>query len=112
MRPDLSIERLAITLAALGTTAVIAACTRAEPAAIRSESTPTPTVSAAPPPPQPDESKKSEGEKEPSPMATAPTSASAVAPSAPRRAPGGSDKKGGGQASCGAGTCTADLKKK
>jgi len=84
MRPNLSIERLALTLAALGTTAVLSACGGAAP------------QSAAPPPPPeatPDESKKSEGEKPD-----------------PKRRP--SDKGGTGQASCGAGTCTADPKKK
>jgi hypothetical protein len=111
MRPNLSIERLAITLAAL------AACSRSEPAAVRPEQTP-PTASAsaaAPPPPQPtpDEGKKNEGEKEPAPTTIGTAAASARPITEPRRhvAPGGSSK-GTGQASCGAGTCTADPKKK
>jgi len=110
MRPNLSIERLAVTLAALGTTAVITACSRSEPAAVRPEQTPTTSASPPPPQPAPDEAKKNEGEKELGPTATATATASAT----PRRhmAPGGGDKGGTGQASCGAGTCTADPKKK
>lgn len=116
MRPNLSIERLAVTLAALGTTAVVTACSRAEPAAVRPEQTP--AASASPPPPQPvvvDETKKAEAaEKEPmvtpGAIATAAPSAHPASAVPKRRAPG--DKGGTGQASCGAGTCTADPKKK
>ena len=111
MRPNLTIERLAVTLAALGTSAVVvAACTHAEPAATSaSPDKPMPSASAAPPPPAPDESKKSEAEKEPT-IATATATASAQPAPVKHRAPG--DKGGTGQASCGAGTCTADPKKK
>ena len=105
MRPNLSIERLAVTLAALGTTAVVA-CTKAESAAVRPEQTP--AASASPPPPQPvPEETKTEGEKEPAPTTIATATASARPVAQPPR-----HKAGTGQASCGAGTCTADPKKK
>jgi hypothetical protein len=112
MRPNLSIERLAVTLAALGTTAVVAACSRAEPPSVRPEQTP--AASVAPPPPQamPDETKKSEGENEPAPTTVATATASARPIAQPRRHVGPGGDKGTGQASCGAGTCTADPKKK
>jgi hypothetical protein len=112
MRPNLSIEHLAVTLAALGT---VTACTRAEPAATRPD-TPMSSAAATPPPPQPvheeekettkDEHKKSEG------MATATATASARPIAEPRRKVAPDSKGGTGQASCGAGTCTADPKKK
>lgn len=116
MRPNLSIERLAVTLAALGTTAVITACS-SEPAAVRPEQTPAASASPPPPPPQamPNEAKKTEGEREPTPTTVATATATATASATPRRhmAPGGGGDKGStGQASCGAGTCTADPKKK
>ena len=118
-RPNLSLERLALTLAALGTSAVVTACTRAEPAGgARADQAPTSSASS-PPPPQPtqvmpDEAQKSEGEREPVPAQIATTTATPPpTASAHRMAPGKKPDKGGtGQASCGAGTCTADPKKK
>jgi hypothetical protein len=112
MPPNLSLEHLALTLAAL-----TAACTRAEPS-LRTDQTPmtAPSSFAAAPPPPPAEAepdKKIEGEKEPAPktVATATATASARPMASPKRRMGG-DKGQPGQASCGAGTCTADPKKK
>jgi len=106
MRPNLSLEHLALTLAVLGT-----ACAKSSaPDAVRADqpsasaaATTTAAPSAEPTPPPP--------------TATAAASALEAAPkgSAPRighgRAPGGSAGTTG-QASCGAGTCSADMKKK
>jgi hypothetical protein len=108
MRPNLSLERLAAIVAALGTSAVLASCAKGDSAAVRADQTPraqsaTPTVSAAPGGSAPS------AELAPSPVA--PTVTAAAASSGLLR----EEKKGKamtGQASCGAGTCTADPKKK
>ena len=110
--PNLSLQNIAATLAALGTSAVVVACTKApEPASMRADQAPTASAtSASPPPPPPIAAPEQERGKDnlkatgsaapplqqPKPMRPAPTSG------------GGST----GQASCGAGTCTGDPKKK
>ena len=105
MRPNLSLEHLALTLAVLGT-----ACAKSSaPDAVHADQ---PSASAA--------ATTAAPSAEPTPptaTATAAASALEAAPkgSAPRighgRAPGGSAGTTG-QASCGAGTCSADMKKK
>jgi len=94
MRPNLSLEHLAAIVAVLGTSAVLASCAKADSAAVRADQTPqsqsaTATVSAGP-----------------GGSATAAAASSGLLKD---------EKKGKamtGQASCGAGTCTADPKKK
>ncbi len=103
-RPNLSLEHLALTLAALGTSAVITACAKSEPAgAVRSDQAPATASAAAPVAP----------EQTPQAIATttataAPSAAASAAPPAPAKRA----KDRSGQASCGAGTCTAEMKKK
>ena len=99
---SLTLTHIATVLAALSS-----GCTKAEPAAAVHADQPMATASAMPPPPPPAPSaapmEEAKGEAEPAP------SASAVTPQTPShqrlRAPTG-------QASCGAGTCSADMKKK
>ncbi len=104
---------MALTLAALGTSAVIASCSKAErPSAVSSNPATTPSATAAAATPPPPALKKDE---EPTPTAIAAPSANATAPGAASVQPVRRPKMQGGgtgQASCGAGTCTSDPKKK
>jgi hypothetical protein len=121
MGPDLSRERIALILAALGTSAVITACAKgAEPAAVRSDQAPTASAQSAVAPPPPPEAtptgapgQQAEEKGKAADLGNAAPSASAPNPtqhSLGRRPAGGTGQTG--QASCGAGTCTADMKKK
>jgi hypothetical protein len=116
--PNLSLENIATAIAALGTSAVLAACTKAaEPSSSVRADEPAQASAASPPPPpvatasptavtEQDQQKK-EGAASAAPMTQPPQ------PSQLRRGPGGAKPTGTtGQASCGAGTCTADPKKK
>jgi len=131
-RPDLSLRAIAGTLALLGTPAVIAACAKSEKAAPSAEVRSEPqgaaaSAIAAPPVAAPtvtatagteattaasatavDEATKGKQGAAPTPSAAASASASA-----PPGSGGGGMKRGmTGQASCGAGTCATDPKKK
>ena len=101
-RPNLSLENIALTLAALS----LGACTKAsEPAAVGSDRQPAASASAAPPPPG------AIGATNSPQQATASPSASAT--EVPHEALKREKKKAGsGSASCGAGTCSADMKTK
>jgi len=117
MRPNLSLHHLAAVVAALGTSAVLAACTKADSAAVRSDQPQKPTPSANAAVAAPGEKKP---DLEPTETATATATAAVVGGAAsgrtvsPSRAPQqpAPNKGANGQASCGAGTCTSDPKKK
>jgi hypothetical protein len=113
MRANLSLEHLATIVAVLGTSAVLASCARADSPAVRSDQAPeavvpNATASAAPPPPvvtaQADEQAQTPGV-----IATATAAAPSASAHRMHAAPRATTT---GQASCGAGTCTADPKKK
>jgi len=116
-RPDLSVERMAVILAALGTSAVVVACTKAESAAVHSDMPAAASATAAPLPTNAPEAQetaaptdvtKNEGKRK---LAPGMASNRAV-PDQPSPAPPATNKGGSGQMSCGAGTCTTDPKKK
>ncbi len=110
MRPNLSLENIAAALAVLGTAAVLTACTKAEKSAPASAAPATniksdtpvsqgaATATAAAP---------IEGKPE-APLASA-SAAPAASDKALKRRPGSGT---GGQASCGNGNCSAEMKKK
>jgi len=107
---------MALTLAALGTSAVIASCSKAErPSAVSSDPAMAPSATAAAMPPPPG-AKQDEDRARTTPTTIAAPSANATvqggaASAQPVNRP--KMKAGGtGQASCGAGTCTSDPKKK
>ena len=140
MRPNLSFENLVGTLAALGTTAILAGCGGAQPAVTGTEVVPStaPTAagqmscsaagcgankaaaSAAPATPTPpatpaptDVAPPSTASVAPSAVAPTPPATPATAkPPAPKKAPPPPPKPGAGQQSCGPGTCGTDPKKK
>jgi len=125
--PNLSLENIARTIATLGTSAVLAACTKsAEPAAVKADQTPVTTASAtaaappAPPPPaQPAADERArepgaapEGQAAGGGAGAAPTTSGAPAAPAHKASTMGRHQGATGQASCGAGTCSSDMKKK
>jgi hypothetical protein len=110
---NLSLTHIATVLAALGSPAVIAACTKADAPAVRSDQPASSAAAATPPPPSPTASAPGAAADE----GRAASSSSAQAPDGVKleRKKGMAGGGGGGstgQASCGAGTCTADPKKK
>ena len=119
--PNLSAENIARTLAILGTTAALAACTKSEPAGVKADQAPTANASASaaaepPPPPQvvaPPGAGPQGNDEGRAPEATA-TAAASAAPPVGGHAIELKKRKASptGQASCGAGTCSADMKKK
>jgi hypothetical protein len=113
MRPNLSLENIATVIAALGTSAVLAACTKtAEPASVHADQPATQASAASPPPPPPPTSMATTmGDQDTTLKKNAGGSPSASAVTPTPMQPG-KPKGTTGQASCGAGTCTADPKKK
>src|SRR5690349_1933236 len=110
-RPNLSLEKIAFTLAALS----VAACTpKSSPAeAVKSDQAPTASAAPAAPPPDPGAAANEE-KKQGGPLPSATASAAEVPHPALQRNKHEATGHGGssGSASCGAGTCTADMKKK
>lgn len=110
-RPDLSVATIAGALALLGTSAVIASCAKSAPAE-NATTEPARTIAPA--------SSASSADKGTTPIQASPVaSVSAAVGDASTAGPGKADdtKKRvttapTGMASCGAGTCTADPKKK
>ncbi len=113
MSPNLSFEHLAIVLALAGT-----GCSKATPAAesstVRSDPA-SASAAAATATPTPDKDKQSQGMPAPPPVVGA-----SAAPGGPRGGASANElrRKSGdmgnptGQASCGAGSCTSEIKKK
>jgi len=121
MRPNLSLDNIATVIAALGTSAVLAACTKAaEPGSVRSDQPAASAVNAnAPPPPPAATAATPEGvaadeelKKKAGPGGGGGSASATPLMQQPRSGGGMPHGSSTGQASCGAGTCTADPKKK
>ena len=109
-RPNLSFDEIALVLAALS----LGACTKAsEPAGVKADQAPTASASAAPPSNAPAVTATAAATVAPegqgaATVGAAPTASATETPHQPPKR----EKKPTGQASCGAGTCSADMKKK
>ena len=121
MRPNLSLPALATTLAALGTSAILVACGGDTPASNTPSggSSAAPSASSAPADTgAPSASAAPAAEATPpaattaAPAATPAPTTTATTASAPKKSPPKAAHHATGQASCGAGTCSSDAKKK